>query len=305
MVILVTGSTGLTGAGVVASAARRGHRVAALGWKQSSPPEGAATFQQVDLRDENLVTRAVFDTFPDVIINTAAVSDARLCEEDPDSAGQVNTRLPGRLADLARHLGARLIHVSTDMVFDGKAGHYRPADPVNPRSLYGRLKLEAENEILRRAPGFSVIVRTTLLTGNSPSGKRSVHENLFAAWTRGEAPALFTDELRQPCAASNLADALVELAERNDLTGIHHWAGAEVLSRHEIGRRVLEHFKLPATLIREATLKNNPAFQDRPGNLSLDIGTLSGKLKTKPLDFSAQLDLLRVPLPSREWYNNL
>jgi len=305
MNVLLTGATGLLGGNVAEVAARRGHKVTAIGWRQSSAPTGTAAFHQVDLRDENLVTREVFDTFPDVIINTAAVSDNRICGEDPESAEQLNTRLPARLADLARHLGAKLIHVSTDMVFDGARGNFHPDDPVRPLSLYGRFKRAAEMEIMRRAPDYSIIIRTTLLTGNSPSGRRSVHEKLFDAWSRQETAALFNDELRQPCAASNLAEVLVELAERDDLLGLHHWAGSEVLSRHEIGRRILERFNLPPALIRETRLRDHAEFQDRPRNLSLDIGSLSGKLKTRPLDFEKQLDLLRVPPPFREWYNRL
>lgn len=305
MVVYLTGATGLAGSAIAHAAQRRGHTVVGIGFQNEEGPEGVAKFLRIDLREEEEVIHSLLDHFPEVIINAAAISEPARCEEAPDEAARVNVSLPSTLARLAHHLSARFIHLSTDMVFDGRTGNYAPDSPTAPTSVYGEQKLRAEQEAIRLAPEFATIIRTTLLTGNSPGGRRSVHEKLFQAWASGKAAPLFEDEIRQPCLAGNLAEAVVEISERNDLFGRFHWAGAEKISRYEIGRRILERFKLPAGLIEKSRLKADLKFANRPADLTLDLSDLTAKLKTRPLPFSAQLETLKVPVPCRDWYNNL
>lgn len=305
MVIFLTGATGLAGAAIAEAASRRGHTVIGTGFRQEIKPSGVATLLRLDLRIEEDLIDALLDCFPEVIINAAAVSEPARCDEDPDDSAKLNVQLPATLAKLAHHLSARLIHLSTDMVFDGRDGDYRPDSPPAPTSLYGRQKWEAEQEVIRRAPDFATIIRTTLLTGNSPSGRRSAHEKLFELWSTGRPARLFEDEIRQPCLAENLAAAIVEISERNDLFGTFHWAGAEPLSRYEMGRQILERFKLPPELIERTSFSSDPKFAGRPTNLTLDLNALTQKLKTRPLPFSSQLDTLKVPVPCRAWYHSL
>lgn len=305
MVIFLTGATGLAGAAIAEAAARRGYRVIGTGYRSEQRPAGLAEFVQADLSDEHTATRLVLDHFPDIIINAAAVSEPARCDADPQGSAKVNIHLPATLARLAHHVSSRLIHLSTDMVFDGRSSRYSPSASPNPASEYGRQKLEAEIAVTKQAAPFATVVRTTLLMGNSLGGRRSVHEKLFELWAHGEKPRLFEDELRQPCLADNLADAVVEISERNDLRGLFHWAGAEEISRYELGRRIRTHFKLPEDLIEKTSLGSDPRFANRPRNLSLDISGLAGKLKTRPLPFDAQLERLKVPPPFRAWYNRL
>lgn len=305
MIIFLTGSTGLAGAAIAEAAARRGHQVIGIGFRTDLKPPGVSSFLQLDLSDETILTRSLLDIFPDVIINAAAISEPAKCDEDPAGSSRVNVHLPSALARLAHHVSARLIHLSTDMVFDGRASHYSPDSPTSPTSEYGRQKLVAEKNILQQAPELAIVLRTTLLTGNSLRGRRSAHEKLFENWAAGKPTPLFADELRQPCLANNLAEAVVEIAERNDVLGTFHWAGAETISRYEIGRQILEHFKLPTELVQKTSLADDPRFANRPANLTLDTHLLTGKLKTRPLDFETQLDQLKVPPPFRDWYNSL
>jgi dTDP-4-dehydrorhamnose reductase len=141
--------------------------------------------------------------------------------------------------------------------------------------------------------------------GNSAAGQRSLHERLFADWMAGRTPKLFVDEFRQPCMAENLAEVIVELCERNDLLGVFHWAGAELLSRHALGVRIRDHFKLTekqapiASLTRDAVPE---VARKRQPCLALDLAPLAGKLKTHPQTIAEQLEELNVPPPCREWY---
>ncbi|HLS27565.1 MAG TPA: SDR family oxidoreductase [Opitutales bacterium] len=305
MIVYLTGATGLAGAAIAEAFARRGHKVVGVAFQSEATSPAVSEWLRFDLGNEDEVIHSLLDRFPDVIVNAAAISSPAACDEDPEKSRQVNVKLPIALARIAHHLSARLIHLSTDMVFDGKKGHYRPDSPTAPTSLYGEQKLEAEKEVLNRAPEFATVIRTTLLMGDSPGGRRSVHEKLFESWASGKKTPLFVDELRQPCLAENLAEVVLEIAERNDLLGIYHWAGAEELSRFEIGQRILEHFKLPSDLIERASLRDDAKFADRPADLTLDTSALTGKLKTRPLPFDEQLQRLKVPIPFRSWYNSL
>lgn len=305
MVVYLTGATGLAGAAIAKASARRGHTVIGVAFRGEREPAGVSKLLRLDLADEEGVTHSLLDHFPEVIINAAAISEPARCEKEPEASHRINVELPALLARLAHHLSSRFIHLSSDMVFNGRTGNYRPDAPTTPTSLYGRQKLEAEKAVLQHAPEFATIIRTTLLTGNSLGGRRSVHEKLFEAWSAGQATRLFDDEVRHPCLADNLAKVAVEISERNDLFGLYQWAGPEEVSRYEIGRRILERFKLPAHLVEKASLQDDPKFANRPANLSLDISALTGKLKTRPLPFSEQLEVFNVPLPFRAWYNSL
>ncbi len=306
MKIFLTGASGFVGAAVAEAAHRRGHHVVGVVGRTATAVAGLAQQITLDLAVPHAVTSVLLENFPDVIVNCAAVSEPALCDADPARSDTLNIALPTQLAQLAHHLCARFVHVSTEQVFDGMAAPYAIGDRPNPVNLYGRQKLLSERAVTAAARAFAVTVRAPLLSGNSPSGRRSLHERLFADWATGQTPRLYTDEIRQPCTAGNLAEVLVELCERTNLHGVMHWAGSEPLSRYELGCRVRAYFKLteksaPITAITRA---DTPAASPlRPANLALDLQPLVGVLKTQPESFEAQLDQLVVPPPFREWYH--
>lgn len=304
MKILLTGASGLVGAAFAESASRRGHHVVGVVGRAAFSIPGLAEKRSLDLSDPAAVTSLALEVFPDAIVNCAAVSESAQCEADPARSQQLNVVLPATLARLAHHLSARVVHVSTEQVFDGEAPPYTVKSPTRPRSLYGRQKLESEKQVHAAAPEFAVTLRAPLLTGNSPSGLRSLHERLFADWAAGKTPKLYRDEIRQPCTASNLAEAMCELCERHDFRGVFHWAGAEALSRAEMGKRIRARFKLApeAAPIAELSRAEDPAGLRRPADLSLDSKPLAGALKTPLETFDAQLDQLIVPPPVRAWF---
>ncbi len=304
MKLLLTGASGLVGSNVARVARRRGWEVTAITGTFPGEVDGAARTLRLDLADEAEAQRVALDLFPDAIVNAAAIADPARCDADPEHSARVNVALPAALARLAHHLGARLVHLSSEQVFDGTRAPYRRDDPVSPINLYGRQKAEAEDAVARFAADESIAIRLPLLGGNSATGARSMHERLFAAWAAGRRARLYRDEFRQPCSAENVAEVAIELCERRDLAGIHHWAGAEPISRLDMGRRVAAHFKLPIDrLIEEGSRADHPggAGQRQP-DLSLDCSTLTGKLKTPRETFDALLDKLVIPEPCRAWY---
>jgi dTDP-4-dehydrorhamnose reductase len=290
MKILLTGASGLLGNAYALAAIRRGHEV--IGLYNSTAPKIASLshLRQMDLSDTSELTRLALELWPDAVINCAALSNPASVDADPKLAEKINVALPRTLAQLSTHLGARMIHISTDMVFDGQSDEpYRSTAMPAPTNLYGQTKLMAEREVLEHNPEDPVVLRIPILMGNSPSGKRSLHEKLLQEIHKGERPKLFTDEIRQPASTENIAEVMLELTERRDLHGLFHWAGSETLSRFEIGQRILKHFNLPADSIEAAQIGDQPEHENRPAQLCFNLHPLVSKLKTQPEDFKQQL----------------
>ena len=305
MKIILTGASGLLGSAFAKAANLRSHEVIGIVNSYNHPVDGLSSQNTLDLSDLAAVEAFTLEAFPDAIVNCAAISNPSQCDNDPTLSDLINVRLPEKLALLSRHLFARYIHISTDQVFDGRNPPYQIDSSTSPTSLYGQQKAKAEEGILEMAWEFASIVRIPLLSGNSPRGDRSLHEQLFRALSENERPTLFIDEFRQPCPTENVADVLVELCERNDCRGLIHWAGSQSLSRFQIGEKLLEHIRLPRSSIEQATHTNKPKFSKRPPDLTLDTYPPLGWLKTRPKGFTDHLDSLIVPIQFRGWYHSL
>ncbi len=309
MRILLTGASGLVGAAFAGAAARRGHAVTGIVGAFAGELPGLAARRSLDLGEETAVTTTTLDLFPDAIVNCAAISEPAVVDQDPARSQILNVALPATLARLAHHLGARLIHISSEQAFDGaKTSPYAATDLPAPINLYGRQKVASERLVLSLAPLSGAVVRAPLLMGNSPGGRRSTHERLLADWIAGKTAKLYADEYRQPCTAENLAEVLLELCERPDLCGTLHWAGAELMSRHVLGLAVRDHFKLspdraPIVAVRRADQPE--ASRSRQACLALDLAPLLGTLKTRPQTLAEQLAELQVPPLCRDWYSKL
>jgi dTDP-4-dehydrorhamnose reductase len=303
MRFLLTGGSGLVGASIIPVALRRGHQVIAIKGSWPGDIPGASEVIQMDLNDLDALQVAILDRFPDVIINAAGITEPGLCLRNPEGSARLNVEMPEHLARLAHHLSARFIHLSSEQVFDGTRPPYFPTDETTPCNLYGRQKAASEERVHAAAAEVAVTLRLPLLNGNALSGSRSLHERLFSQWASGQPARLFSDEIRQPASADNVAEAVVELCERTDLKGIHHWAGAESVSRLDLGRRILHHFGLPEDLVVASVRSGVPGGTDRPADLSLDLSSLAGILKTPVENLEVQIDRLKVPAPCRDWFH--
>ncbi len=301
--VVVFGATGLLGWAVCRAALGRKLQLTAFSGSGSEDLAEVGFVAPLDLADDEALTRAMLDLWPDAIVNCAAVSSPDTVDADPDHARRVNVDASERLGQIAAHLGARYLHISTDLVFDGSASPYRSTDQTAPVNEYGRQKLEAEKRVLKACEDNVVVLRITLLNGNSPGGARSQHEKLLRVLAAGQTPTLFEDEFRQPCSADNAGEALVELLERPRLNGLFHWAGNERISRYEVGVRIFERFGLSPDLLakgKRADLADK--LGERPEDLTFVLEPLEGKLKTRAQNVAEQLDELRIPDDLYDWY---
>jgi len=199
----------------------------------SASPIPSGNVRCLDLTDFGAVRREFQKDKPQLVIHCAAVSTLAAAKKNPDLARRVNVDVTGLLAGLAADIP--FVFFSTDLVFDGRKGNYAEADAVNPIHVYGETKLAAEQIVLRNP--HHTVVRTSLNGGTSRAGNRGFNEKLRLAWQAGQMMNLFTDEFRCPIFAGETARAVWELVNQ-ELTGLFHVAGAEKLSRWQIGQLI-------------------------------------------------------------------
>lgn len=212
---------------------------------------------RADLLDEAEVLRTIEAARPDVVIHTAY-------RQDGPAAREVVVAGTRHVADAARRVGARLIHLSSDVVFDGRLGRpYREQDTPQPCTAYGANKADAEAQVWASGAD-ALVVRTSLLVGG-PGRTPSKHELV----ARDPAAAFYVDELRSPIAVDDLAHALLELAGLG-LTGILHVGGADDVSRAEL-----------AELVAGRPVRRAPAPPGRPLDCRLDSTRARDLLQTR------------------------
>lgn len=241
--LLITGASGFLGRALVAAA-----------------PDGvdvAGLTSSTDVRDPEALARACADAAPDVVIHTA------YRQSDPD-ASAINADGARNVASAARAVGARLVHLSSDVVFPGDGDRpLREEDPVRPVTAYGETKAAAERLVAAADP-TALLVRTSLILGG-PGHDPSPHERLALAAARGEQDiAFFTDEVRSPIQVDDLAHALLALAATST-RGVLHLGGADAVSRHQLAELVVTASGLDPT-----SLRSRPAPPDRPRHCPLD-----------------------------------
>lgn len=236
----ITGAGGLIGSHLAACA-----REFAPDWDVSP-----LTRASVDLANFSAVDQLFQAQQPDLIIHCAAMSRSPDCQKNPTGAHLQNVEVTRVLSDLANAIP--LVFMSTDLVFDGRKGGYVETDSVNPMSVYAESKLKAEEIVL--ANPKHLVVRTSLNAGESPTGDRGMDEQLMRAWNQGIAMSLFDDEYRCPIPASATARAIWDLINANS-SGIMHVAGAERLSRWQIGKCLTEQYPEFKGLIARGSLR--------------------------------------------------
>jgi len=225
MRLLVTGAGGMLGRGVVDAATRLGHDV------------HAAVRAELDVTDARAVRRLVGEQRPRAVINCAAYTDVDGAESDGAAALAVNGAGAGNVAAAAEEIGAQIVHLSTDYVFDGsKREPWLESDPVGPLGAYGESKLAGERAGAA-ASSRHAIVRTAWLFG---AGGRNFVDTMLALGAERDEVAVVTDQIGCPTWTGHLAGALVELAERPSETGIHHIAGAGSCSWNELALEVFD-----------------------------------------------------------------
>ncbi len=265
--MLVTGGSGYLGGWVA--------RVALDSWEVSAtfhargPVETDIAWRQLDVRDRAAVDSLIGDIRPQAIVHTAALNPGQ-----GDDLQGVNVTGSGNVALAAASVGARLVHVSTDVVFDGTKGNYSETDRPAPLTEYAQTKAEAEDAVTSAA-AEAVIIRSSLIYGWRPTVARAA-QWMIDAVKRGETLRLWSDELRCPIWVESLAAALVELAA-SDETGFLHLGGDQAVSRYEFGIKLLQFAGVDTTRVESIP---TPPNVERPLDCTMDTSLARSLLHT-------------------------
>lgn len=238
----------------------------------------ACTHADLDIGVVEQVRERVSRHRPAVIINAAAYTAVDKAESEPELAHRINAEGPRHLADAAKECNARLVHISTDFVFDGAGSvPYRPDSPTNPLSVYGRSKRDGELAVLEALAQRATIVRTAWVY--AATGANFVRTMLRVMQANGSARVV-ADQVGTPTAARSLAEALWRIAAKAEIHGVHHWTDAGVASWYDLAVAVAEEgaelgLLPPGVTVTPITTAEYPTPARRPSYSVLDKRSLA------------------------------
>lgn len=269
--ILITGAAGFLGWNIARELTAGGFDVTGM-WHRTPPDRSVtASWVRVDLESAGSALQHVICDF-DAVVHCAALASRAACDADPERAKMINTTVAGRVAECCVSADVRLMHISTDLVFDGCDGPYREDAATSPVSVYGATKAAAETVIRNMHPD-AFIIRTALMYGSGPFNR----EGAMLAWTlhalrEGRPLHLYTNQYRSLLYAPDVARLIRVLVKGGIAPGIIHAGGPERLSRYDAGRRIAAAYGLPTEGIIATIVERRPPMS-AADDCSLDCST--------------------------------
>ena len=289
--ILVTGSNGLLGqkiievlsgietVGVIATSLNVDKIVDVKGYD----------FELLDLTN-HVETAYITQTHnPDIIINTAAMTQVDKCEEQKAECWKINVEALKNLVKCSNDVKAHLIHLSSDFVFDGTGGPYSENDIPNPLSYYGFTKWEGEKIIEDQADKWT-IVRTILVYGVNRTTRSNIVLWVKNSLQAGKPIRVVNDQFRAPTLVDDLANACIEMGVR-EKTGIFHISGPEMMSIVDIAYKVAEYYKLDKSLITSISSAELNEIARRPGSTGFVLDKAKMEINYLPHTFEEGLKI--------------
>jgi dTDP-4-dehydrorhamnose reductase len=267
---VVTGSSGLLGRSLM-NVLKNDYEAVGI---DKYVPEGEEDLT-VDITEKEETLKSIATTAPSVVVHTAAETNVDRCETQRGLARKINVDGTANIAAACMRIGAKLLFISTDYVFDGRKGNYTETDEPTPISFYGLTKLEAERIVASDSLN-ALIVRASVLYGWHPSKLN------FATWVlkglrEHQNLKVVNDHINSPTFAGNLADAIRTAIERNS-RGILHIAGSERVSRFDFARRIAKRFDLDESLLIPVEMRDLSWIARRPRDSSLNVGKAEKEL---------------------------
>ncbi len=285
MRLLITGSSGLLGVNLALQAARS-HEVFGTSRRLLT----GAPFEniQADLLEPGAVGHVLDAASPDALIHCAAAADLEYCEQHPMVARRINAEVAGQVAAACLARDIRMIHISTDAVFDGeKESPYSESDEPRPLGVYANTKYAGELAVLGANP--SAIVARVNFYGWSVGGRRSLAEFFVRNLAEGSAVRGFTDVTFCPTFVNDLSDALMSLL-KTDLGGVYHVLGAKAMTKFDFGVAIARQFGYDERLISPVTVEEFGLEAKRSHYLGLSSRKLSTNSGISLPDFSTGLE---------------
>lgn len=277
MRILITGASGLLGVNLALELAKE-HTV--FGQINALPLKGAP-FSQLsgNLLEAGAVEKMLEDAHPDWVIHCAALADVDACEKEPSLAQRLNAELPGQIAAACKGR-VKMVHISTDAVFDGSKALFAETDSPNPLSTYARTKLEGEQAVMLE--DANAIVARINIFGWSLFGTRSLAEWFYYHLQAGLPVKGFTDVFFCSQLASDLAGVFQQMITQ-DLIGLYHVVGADCVSKYDFALQIARRLGVSEDLVKPVKVNDFGFKAARSNNLCLDTSKLE-KVLHRPIN---------------------
>lgn len=288
--VLITGSNGLLGQTLVSIFTREGeYKIVQSSIENSSAIDYGHQYHQLDITNKVQVKNFVADIKPNIIINAAAMTNVDLCESERELCWKLNVDAVKHLIIASRIVNAKVVHYSTDYVFDGKNGPYTEDDTPNPVSFYGRSKLASENALISSGIRH-LIIRTMVLYGIGLNIKPNFALWLIDKLKNGQPVNIVTDQIGNATIVDDLAFGTLRLLE-NDRTGLYNIAGEDLISRYDFTLKMCEVFEFDKRLVLPSLTKD----LNQPAPRPLNSGLITLKARSElGLNFMDSLEGLRL-----------
>ena len=237
----------------------------------------------LDVTDEVSVRKRISRIEPDVIVNSAALTDVDKCEVDPQLARDLNSTSVEHLAISAKESSCFLVQVSTDFVFDGTTGNYSEHDRPHPINQYGLTKLAGEEAAKNCGEGRWSVARASVVYGWGRPQRPNAATYISDSLSKGQKIFIVKDQYSSPTLNTNLAQMVIEISERQ-LPGIIHTAGATRLSRYDFALGLANLMKLEKKLILPTEAGNIEWKAKRPMDSSLKVSRAASQLANRPME---------------------
>lgn len=294
--VLITGANGLLGQKLVQLYNDRSDvDVIATGRGQNRNLPGTYTYIEMDITSSEEVDNVIATHKPDVVINTAAMTQVDQCELDPENCWNLNVHAVSNLIQACGPNDSFLIHLSTDFIFDGANGPYKEEDTPNPLSKYAESKLASE-QLLTESSVKNAIVRTMLVYGVVHDMSRS---NIIL-WVKKSLEEkkhikVVSDQWRMPTLAEDLAKGCVLVADKK-AEGIFHISGKDMLTPYDIAIATADFFALDRSLIEEVDGTEFTQAAKRPAKTGFILDKAKRELGYEPISFTEGLSTLKSQL---------
>lgn len=277
MDILVIGASGLLGTSVVAQLESRGHRILAHG-REAGPAIPR------DFAEPGAADRALEATPCDVVLNLAAKADVDACERDPATARRLNAAMPGELARACRSRGLPMVHLSTDMVYDGPGPH--PEDRVHPLNVYATTKLEGD---LAVAGYGGCALRTNFFGPSLHPTRRSFTDWLFDGFRERRELPLLRDVLFSPLSMATLADLLELVLLRPPAGAVLNLGSRGGKTKRDFALAFAEACGIRDPLERPVALAELRLAAARPTDMRMDVAAFESRFGIALPDLDAEI----------------
>lgn len=300
--ILITGSNGLLGQKLVL-ALRDNHEVLAT----SKGPcrmknQTGFTYQNLDITSEHAVRKVVLSFRPDTIVNTAAITNVDACEDNQEACHKLNVCAVQYLTDACAKVGAHLVHISSDFIFDGENGPYTEEDQANPLSYYGLSKWKSEQVLQKNSCDWAVL-RTIIVYGTADNLSR---ENIVlwgrGALKKGNPLNIIDDQFRSPTLVEDLAQACI-LAVEKRAKGVYNASGKDIMSILEMVERMADFYGCDKSIINRISTVTLNQKAKRPPKTGFILDKSINELAYQPHSFEEGLAIVEQQILEQENHN--